>query len=199
VIPVELGPENLVIEEGRGLAYTHQPTLGTTTVIQVITRGVVSSFANGCTEARGMAFDEKKGYLFVACAEGRVVMTDAHSGFQLASANYGGELNMVAYNESLGHVYLPSGKSAIMAVFGVERATAAPAPTGSSGEAAAPTATPTSSSGLQLVRLGTADTVVGANCVAADERDQVWVCDPRNGRMIVVQDTFPASGKEAAQ
>jgi hypothetical protein len=197
VIPVEFGPEDLLIEEGRGLAYTNQPQSGTTTVIQVITKGKIAEWGNGCSIARGMAIDEAAGYLFIACEEGKLVMMDVHTGFQLASQNYGGGLNRVAYNPRLKHAYLPSGASGILAVFGVEPGPAVTAATATPlAEGAAP---PPGAPTVHLERLGTADTVVGANSVTVDGQDQVWVADPTSGRLIVIKDTFPASGTESGE
>ena len=48
------------------------------------------------------------------------------------------------------------------------------------------------SKGIPTV-LGHVPTRKGAHCVAADDRDQAWVCDPSSGRLVVVKDTFPAS------
>src|SRR5512133_180655 len=114
VISVPNGPEALVIDRTRGLAFTNQPKVGTTAVIQVQTHNVIFNWGNGCSKARGMAIDEERGILFVACSEGKVVMMDIlHNGDQIASQTYGGGLDFVAYNPKLGHLYLPSASSAI--------------------------------------------------------------------------------------
>ena len=41
--------------------------------------------------------------------------------------------------------------------------------------------------------LKTADTVEGAHCATADDRDQVYVCDPVHGKILVFKDTLPTS------
>jgi DNA-binding beta-propeller fold protein YncE len=194
VIPVPNGPEGLLIDRIRGLAYTNQPKSGTTAVIQVQTHGIIAEWGNGCSKARGMAIDEQQGYLFVACNEGKVVIMDVkNNGQQLASQNFGAGIDFVAYNPRLQHLYMPSGTSAILAVFGVvETPAAASASTaGSTPAALDATAVPK----VSLVRLGTADTAVKARCVTADDQDNIWVCDPAQGGVFVIKDTFPASGK----
>ncbi len=44
-----------------------------------------------------------------------------------------------------------------------------------------------------LTLLGTLPTAAGAPCVAADASGDVFVCDPRKGRLLVFHDRFPAS------
>jgi hypothetical protein len=35
--------------------------------------------------------------------------------------------------------------------------------------------------------------VDGAHCVTADDREQVYVCDPVHGQILVFKDTLPTS------
>jgi hypothetical protein len=163
-------------------------------VIQVMTHSIIDQWGNGCTQARGMAVDESRGYLFVACAEGKLVMMDInHHGVQITSQNYGGELNGVAYNPALQHIYLPSAASAVLAIFAIQEGTpgSPPATATPAGEL---TPTPNPNGGdanIQLVRLGTSDTAVGAGCVTFDAFNTVWVCDPAHGKLFVIRDSFP--------
>lgn len=201
VIAVPNGPEALVIDRNRGLAFTNQPKVGTTAVIQVQTRNVIFNWGNGCSKARGMAIDEERGILFVACNEGKVVMMDIlHNGNQIASQTYGGGLDFVAYNPKLGHIYLPSANSAVLAVFAVVetppstpivRVTPTPTSFIGSEDNSASVATPGPK--LSLVRLGTADTAVKARCVTFDDFNNIWVCDPVQGQLLMIHDSFPPS------
>jgi len=34
--------------------------------------------------------------------------------------------------------------------------------------------------------------VVGAHCVASDDRNRVWVCAPDSGSLLVFADPFPS-------
>ena len=43
----------------------------------------------------------------------------------------------------------------------------------------------------ELKLLATVATAVGAHCAVADDHRQVWVCDPKGGRVLVVKDTLP--------
>ena len=193
VIHVPDGPVGLTVDNGRGLAYTNQPTSGRTAVIQVQTHGIIGEWGNGCSEGRGMALDTEHAMLFIACREGKVVMLDTNQdGKQVTSQNYGGDLEEVAYNPRLHHLYLPSGASSILAIFGVEVSTA---PQGTQTDNGTP-APETSATKIQLARLGTADTTLNAKCAATDNDQYVWVCDPSKSQLFMIKDTFPASSQD---
>ena len=194
VITVPNGPESLLIDETRGRAYTNQPKIGMTAVIDLKTRALVAQWGNGCTKARGMALDEVRGYLFVACNEGKVVMLDADGdGLHITSENFGAGIDFVAYNPRLQHVYLPSSKSGLLAIFGVTYTTLTDTTTLTVPAPGTVTATLTPTIKIGLIRLGTADTNLKAKCVVADDHDDAWVCDPSRGQVLRVRDTFPAS------
>lgn len=44
----------------------------------------------------------------------------------------------------------------------------------------------------KLSLLATVKTAAAAHCVVADDRHQAWVCDPGQGRLLLVDDTLPA-------
>jgi hypothetical protein len=184
-ISVAKGPEALVIDNASGRAYTNQPRLGTTAVIDLKTRQIVREWSNGCTRAAGMVLDEKRGILFVGCKDGKVMPLDTRDdGRQINTTwNYGGGIDFISYNPHLSHVYLPSGNSAVMAVFSFE-ITQVTAP-----DSITPTLT------LTPTLLGTADTTLASVCVTTDDHDDAWVCDPLHGQIFRIKDTFPATGQ----
>jgi hypothetical protein len=164
-IAIPGGPESLVI--GHGRAFTHL-WRGTTLTVDVKTRAIISRWPNGCKGSRGIALDEKRGFLFAGCDEGKVSVLDLKSGRIIGHAFAGAGVDVIAYNQKLAHVYVPGADSRTIAIVGV------------------------SSSGAPTV-LQTADTVRGAHCVTADDRDQVYVCDPTHGKILVFKDTLPLS------
>jgi hypothetical protein len=179
VISFTNGPEALVIDNARGLAYTNFAKKGQTIPIDIKTHTVQDPWPNGCTATRGMVLDEARGILFVACKEGKIVPLDLNSGGkQFSTMTYGGNLDFLGYNPRLSHLYIPSGASAIMAVVGVT---------------VVPGDLPAATEQLTMTLLGTADTDIGSKCIIADDRDDVWVCDPANGQIIRIKDTFPSS------
>ena len=159
------GPESLVI--GHGRAFTHL-WHGITLALDVRNRKVVGRWRNGCDGSRGIALDEKRGFLFAGCDEGRVSVLDVKSGKLLSEASAGAGVDVIAYNQKLSHVYLPGADSGTIAIVGI------------------------SSSGTPTV-LKTTETVEGAHCATVDDRDQVYVCDPMHGKILVFKDTVPTS------
>jgi len=47
------------------------------------------------------------------------------------------------------------------------------------------------SSGGQLQSVKTVKTTKGAHCVATDDRNQAWVCDPGRGQLLLFKDDTP--------
>ena len=168
-VPVPGGPEALVIDETRGRAYSHL-WKGSTVEIDLLNRTVLRTWKNGCVGSRGIALDAKRGFLFVGCSEGKAVVLGLEKdGAVLGSLEHGSGVDIIHYNQDLGHLYLPGGRSATLAILAV-------APTGA----------------LSLV--GTAKTAGGAHCVVSDDRRQVWICDPDHGQLLLVRDTLAAAG-----
>ena len=110
--------------------------------------------------------DDARAFLFVGCDEGKLTVLDSNTGAQLGSATSGSGVDIIAYNSHLAHAYMPGEESATMAIIGI------------SGKGAATV-------------LATVKTAEGAHCAAADDRDQVYVCDPASGRILVFKDSLP--------
>ena len=166
-ISVAGGPESLLIDNHRGRAYTHLWT-DTTLAIDLKTRKVEARWKNGCQGSRGIAMDDTRGFLLVGCDEGKLSVLDLKSGAQLGMASSGDGVDIIAYNPQLHHAYLPGEESATMAVIGI------------------------SSKGAARV-LATGPTAKGSHCAAADDRGNVYVCDPSAGRLLLMKDDLPAS------
>lgn len=162
-IAVPGGPESLAI--GHGQAFTHL-WRDTTLAVDLRSRKVVGRWPNGCKGSRGIAIDEQRGFLFAGCDEGKVSVLDLKSGRLLGEASSGAGVDVIAYDQKLAHVYLPGADSGTIAIVGI------------------------SSNGAATV-LKTAETVEGAHCATVDDRDQVYVCDPAHGRILVFKDSLP--------
>jgi DNA-binding beta-propeller fold protein YncE len=160
------GLESLVIDAGRNRAYSNL-WKSSTVAIDLATHKVVATWPNGCEGSRGLALDARHGLLFVGCAEGGADVLDlAHDGAVKDRFRFGSGVDIVAYNPALRHLYVPAAKIGQMAIAGV------------SGEG-------------KLALLGTVATAQGAHCAVADDHRQVWICDPKEGRLLVVRDTLP--------
>lgn len=167
-IEVPDGPESLEIDPVRRRAYTntwHDRTIA----IDLESRRIVGRWTNGCAGSRGLALDERRGFLFVGCDEGKAVLLDAgHGGKVLGQAKAGDGVDIIAYGARLSHLYVPGGEAADLTVVGVD-------------------------GGGALDVLGKVPTAPDAHCVTADDLGNVYVCDPTQGRLLTFRDPFPPS------
>lgn len=164
-ISIPKGPESLAIDNRRGRAYTNLWT-DTTLAIDLHQRAVVAQWKNGCHGSRGLAIDSARGFLFVGCKEGKLEILSSKDGHQLGEAASGDGVDIIAYAPSLHHAYLPGAGSATMAVIGI------------------------SASGKPTV-LTTVTTAKGSHCVTTDDLNNAYICDPRNGQLLIFHDSLP--------
>jgi len=168
-IDVPGGPESLAIDERRGRAYTHL-WKESTWAIDLKTRKVASKWSAACDDPRGIWIDQERGFLLIGCEDGTATALDVdHGGRVLSKVKSGRGVDIIAYDAKRAHLYLPGDESATMAIIGV------------------------SARGMLTV-LGTVPTVSGAHCVTTDERGTAYVCDPQNGQLLVISDSYPAAG-----
>jgi DNA-binding beta-propeller fold protein YncE len=160
------GPESLVIDAARGRAYTHKWKTSTM-AIDLKSRAVVATWPAGCADPRGIALDSARALLFIGCEDGTATALDvAHDGKLVGTVKSGSGVDIIAYDAGRAHLYVPGDESATLAIIGVA-----------------------SSGALSL--LGTSPTAKDAHCVTTDERGNAYVCDPRNGQLLVVHDPYP--------
>jgi DNA-binding beta-propeller fold protein YncE len=163
-IALPSGVEGLVIDGTRSRAYTNGGA--GTAAIDLTTRVGVASYPNGCTTARGLALDEGRGVLLVACNEGKVSALDlSRSGAQLSALNTDKGIDHIAYDPTRARLYVPSGTAGTMAVI-------------------------TMDPGGRLALAGNLPTIVGSTCVTVDNRANVYVCDPADGQLLTMHDPF---------
>lgn len=159
------GPESLVVDGKRGRAFTHR-WKESTLAIDLKSRAVVATWSAGCADPRGIALDERRGFLLVGCEDGTATALDVdHGGKLLSTVKSGAGVDIIAYDAARGRFYLPGDESATMAVIAVSDAG-------------------------KLTVLGTVPTVKDAHCVTTDGHGVAYVCDPQHGQLLVVKDTF---------
>jgi len=163
-ISIPGGPEALVVDAAAGRAYTNL-WKSTTLAIDLHSRKVVARWPNTCNGSRGLALAPKKRLLFVGCTEGKAVALNlAGSGRVIASAKTGRGVDIIAWNATLDHLYVPGAKSATLTILGLGP-----------------------HDGLHHV--ATVATAKGSHCVTTDGKTRAFVCDPRHGRVLAVTDT----------
>jgi hypothetical protein len=155
---------SLAIDVKRGRAYT-QKWKDSTMAIDLKTRKIVATWPAGCDAPRGIAIDETRGFLLVGCEDGKATVLDVgHDGKVLSTAKSGNGVDIIAYDPGRAHLYLPGDESATMAIIGVSAKGA-------------------------LSILGVVPTAKDSHCVTTDEHGNAYVCDPRQGQLLVVHDT----------
>jgi hypothetical protein len=165
-IEVAGGPESLAVDTARGRVYTNL-WKDETVAIDLASHTAVAAWPNGCEGSRGLALDGAHALLFVGCAEGKASVLDlGHDGARLDLAAAGDGVDIIAYDPVARHLYVPGARSATLTVFAVS-------PAG------------------KLTAIATAATAIRAHCVTVDDHRQAWICDPQQGRLLVVTDTLP--------
>ena len=162
LVSVNGGPESLVIDAERARAYTHL-WRGTTVAIDVRSRTLVARWRNGCRASRGIALDAERGLLVTGCAEGKATVADTRDGRLVSTLAIGAGVDVIAFAPRARHVYLPSAATATMVVAAL-------------------------STDGHLTELGRIGTAPGAHCVTTDQRGNAYVCDPAQGRLLVIHD-----------
>ncbi len=161
------GPESLAIDNRAKVAYANL-WKSSTVVIDLATAAIVHTWPNGCRGSRGLAVDAPHQRVFVGCAEGGADLLYAgHKGAIMNRFRFGAGTDIIAFNPTLAHLYVPAAKTGQMAIVGISR----------------------DNNVMRL--LATVPTAVGAHCAVADDHRQVWICDPKGGRLLVVKDTLP--------
>ncbi|WP_329742919.1 hypothetical protein [Dyella sp. A6] len=163
VIPVKGGPESLEIDNPRNRAYSNL-WKNKTVEMELTTHKVLAEWPNTCKGSNGLAIDHAHDHVFVACGEGKVVtLAPAEHGKVLASAPAGAGIDIIRYSSKLHHLYVPSARAATFTIFDVA-----------------------ASGALKPVALY--KTAPHAHCVADDNNGHVFVCDPRAGAILAIND-----------
>jgi DNA-binding beta-propeller fold protein YncE len=161
------GPEALAVDQVRSRVYTNREDQKVTVAIDIASRQIVAEWKNGTEgSSSGPALDETRAWLIVGSGAGGVTVLDvAHNGQILGTLKVGKGTDLIGYNPTLRHVYVPDPKQGTLAIIGV-------------------------SQGGEPRLLGTVETAKGSHAAAADNRGQVWVTDPHHGQLLVVNDSF---------
>ena len=164
LIPFPDGPEGLVVDHARGRVYTNLPHQ--TVAVDIGAHTMASSWPNGCEKSRVNALDERRGFLFVACAEGKASNFDLNNDNKMLSSLVTDPgPDVISYNAKLQHLYFTSSTSATLSVIKVSDQGA-----------------------LSLIAHAAADR--RSHCVVGDEQDNIWVCDPPRGQLLRYKDNL---------
>ncbi|HEU4390542.1 MAG TPA: hypothetical protein VFV34_22255, partial [Blastocatellia bacterium] len=153
--------EGYAVDARRGLFYTNLEEDGQTIAIDVRRRAVVSRWRSGCDEPRGLALDETRGFLFVACSDRVISLDVAHDGKVAGSIATGDGLDNIDYSASQQTLYAAASKAATLTIARVDDQ-------GS------------------LKKLAVVPTTTGARGVVVGEAGTAYVVDPVRGRILKI-------------
>jgi len=167
-VAVSNGPESMVIDDTRGLAYTHR-WQATTVAIDLRGRAIVAEWQNGCAASRGIALEQARGFLFASCSEGTTSVLDvANGGRMLSTMARGSGFDVICYAPQTGHLYLAGSSCGCLVTLGV------------------------STQGT-LSFLGRVNASGSTHCAVADDAGHAWWCDQDRGSVWRVTDGSPAT------
>lgn len=160
---IQGGPESLEIDNQRNRAYSNL-WKSKTVEMELTTHKVIAEWPDTCKSSHGIALDRVHDHVFVACGGGKVVtLAPGEHGKVLASAMAGVGIDIISYSPKLHHLYVPGARSATLTIFDV-------APSG------------------KLHPLSVYRTAGHAHCVTDDNDGHVFVCDPRAGEILTIDD-----------
>ncbi|MGH8279245.1 MAG: YncE family protein [Gammaproteobacteria bacterium] len=163
VISIKGGPESFEADNARNRGYSNLWN-GKTVEMELTAHKVLAEWPNTCKGPHGIAIDEEHDHVFVACGEGKVVtLAPAEHGKVIASAPAGAGIDIISYSPKLHHLYVPAARAATLTIF----------------DAAASGA---------LTPLAVYKTAERAHCVTDDNNGHVFVCDPRAGAILEIND-----------
>jgi hypothetical protein len=121
----------------------------------------VERWKPNCSDARGLALDTARGFLFNACAGHVIAMDTRHGGKVLGTVDTGAGLDNIDYSPAKNLLYAAAAKAATLTIATVD------------------------DSG-QLSRVAVIPTANGARGVVAGDGGTAYVADPINGKILVV-------------
>ena len=165
-LEIDGDPEGVAVDAARGLFYTNVEDKDRTLEIDARTRKIVASWPAHCGAAgpRGLALDEARRLLFVACTDGAVArdVGQRGQGKEVGRLKTSGGVDNIDYAPRRGLLFVASGLGGTLTVARV----------GDTGALSAVSAIPTAP---------------GGRCVVVAADGTAFVADSRGGRLIVMK------------
>lgn len=172
-IPLEASAEGYAVDNRRGLFFTSLEERAETVAIDVRKKRVVSRWRSGCAEPHGLALDEKRGFLFVACDDRVVALDTARDGKVLGSVETGDGVDNIDYSAPDKSMYAAASRAATLTIARVDDRGA-----------------------MTIVAL--VPTVKGARSVIAGGKGAAYLIDPAGGSILKVSRTSSDGRRTAA-
>ena len=158
-IPLDGSAEGYAVDNERGVFYTNLEEKGRTLVIDVRWHEVLAQWNPGAEDLQGLALDQKRGFLFVACGDHVVALDAGHDGRLLDSIHTGAGLDNIDYDSDQKLLYAAASVPGTLTLAQVDDA-----------------------GRLQLK--ATVPTAKGARGVVAARDRRAYLIDPLGGRIL---------------
>jgi DNA-binding beta-propeller fold protein YncE len=158
-IPLDGLAEGYAVDNQRGLFYTNIEDSGMTVAIDVRTQKIVARWNVGSADLGGLALDNARHFLFVACGDHVVSLDAAHNGKAIDSIQTGAGLDNIDYSADRKFLYAAASQTATLTI----------AEVGDDGK---------------FHLKATVPTVKGARGVIAGKDETAYLIDPTNGSIL---------------
>jgi DNA-binding beta-propeller fold protein YncE len=162
VIKTDGNPEGYAVDSVRGLFYTNLEDKNRTLAVNVKTHSVQATWSPGCGPdgPRGLAVDEARNLVMVACTDGVKVLDGAHDGAPVGSLEAGAGIDNIEYSDTAKVLVVAAAKAARLTV-----------------------ARLSDKGDLSIVATGV--TPAGARNAVTDADGNVYVVDPGAARLVL--------------
>jgi DNA-binding beta-propeller fold protein YncE len=162
-------PEGYAVDDARGIFYTNLEDKDRTLAVDIKGRRVISTWSPQCGEEgpRGLALDQARGFLLVACTDHVVALDAGHEGKLLSKVDTGEGVDNIDYLESRHELYVGAGKAARLTIASLDPA------------------------GI-LGSIAVIPTLAGARNGVVDAQGNAYLSDSTGGRILAIASVHPA-------
>ena len=158
-IPLENLAEGYAVDNQRGIFFTNIEDAGKTVAIDVHTHKVIATWNPGSGDLEGLALDDARNFLFVACGDHVVSIDAGHGGKVIDSITTGSGLDNIDYSSDRKFLYAAASQAATLTIAEID------------------------DNGKFHLK-ATVPTVKGARGVVAGKGLTAYLIDPAEGRML---------------
>jgi DNA-binding beta-propeller fold protein YncE len=119
-IPLDGLAEGYAVDNQRGLFYTNIEDTGSTVAIDVQTHNIIAKWKPGSSDLQGLALDNARHFLFVACGDHVVNLDAAHDGKILDSLQTGAGLDNIDYSPDRKILYAAASQAESLTITEVD-------------------------------------------------------------------------------
>jgi DNA-binding beta-propeller fold protein YncE len=119
-IPLENLAEGYAVDNERGLFFTNIEETGSTVAIDVQKHKIVAKYHAGSSDLQGLALDNTRRFLFVACGDHVVSIDAGHGGKVIDSITTGPGLDNIDYSADAKLLYAAASQAASLTIADVD-------------------------------------------------------------------------------